>query len=1096
MKVLFVLVFVIAMPCFLQGQEYFRVKNVSVEDGLSQSSTRSLIQDDRGFLWIGTNDGLNRYDGNTFKTYRAEAGDSTTLPSSYISCLKQDSHGNLWIGYAGGISTYQFDSDNFLNHAIASSWPDKVPLVYDIEFLSSKELLIGTEVGLFRYDLEQDKFYIDEDDRLLQGKIIRNIYQTKKLGLCIATNTGLYTRHDASQSWKQYTSDQGLSNNSVYSLFEDNDWIIVGTANGVDLYNSASDQFASLPETKNRIKGFVQSIIQDFRGNIWIGAQGVLVLDKHYHPVSIVATNPNPISTWLSAVSETTSIYQTKDSSVWIGKGSGLLQYIGTSTFNTMPIATENVASGMMTIFSVYTDDDSKLYVGSINGLYEVDLKTHAVAWHFRASPETPSRHSLITAIFKDRYGTMWLGTGNGLIRFSGGEKESIRLIEGSVGDANQVIDIAEVGDSILALTIQQKGLWFLNRHTSRLIKEIPFDARAMLVDEGNILVGFQNRILVFDLVGNLIRESKPLPAHTRRITEIFKDSKSQLWIATEGSGFHLWNFVNDTFESYSQKQGLNNPVVYCILEDNTGQLWLSTNNGLVVFNPDSKTFVNFGIEDGLQATEFNTGAAFKSSAGTMYFGGIRGLNYFTPEKLLQETGPIETYITAIFVNNNPISTHHINKNIFLLNQLDLTHKENSIAFQLTSLDYIHPHRIRYQYQLENFENKWLNPIERNFVSFTNLPPGNYVLRVRSSTGNGKWSLTPIALNIRVHAPFWLQPSYQAAAFILFVLAGFVYNRIRVRRLKQAKKHLESIVLQRTKEIQVQKEEIAAQNEELTSHTEIMALKNIELETKSRALEELTHQLESKVEERTQKLNMLNRDLIEQNIRLEQFSYITAHNLRGPIASIKGLLNIFPAMPDQESRELLKRIDGCSDRLFEIVSDLTFVLGVRDGSQNTLQPVQLRKELDSAIGSLRKAIEQKKVQIILSNFNNQATIAGVKTYVQSIFYNLIHNAIKYSSENTTPQIEISCTIINGKVKVMIRDNGIGIDMQYAEGKVFQLYQRFNTHTQGKGLGLFLVKNEVDTMGGTIWLESSLNKGTTIFIEFDELTETTNKVGVE
>jgi len=407
----------------------------------------------------------------------------------------------------------------------------------------------------------------------------------------------------------------------------------------------------------------------------------------------------------------------------------------------------------------------------------------------------------------------------------------------------------------------------------------------------------------------------------------------------------------------------------------------------------------------------------------------------------------------------------------------------------------VHPHRIRYQCKLENFSDDWIDLENRDYANFTNLPPGEYFLHVRTSPGNGILYPSINMMHITIHAPFWLKPTYQIVGFVLFTLFGFIFYKVRVRHLKNARRRLENIVKMRTKEIQQQKEEIASQNEELVSQTELLAdknkeleIKSSELEIKSNELETLTHLLEDKIAERTQKLNLLNRDLVEQNIRLEQFNFITAHNLRGPIASLKGLINIFPKLEDEESRELLKRIDGCSDRLFEIVKDLTLVLGIRGGAQGIMEPVHLKHELLITFDSLREAIQSKNVLIDYSNFDEQATISGVRTYVQSIFYNLLNNAIKYSRDQGQPTIEITCRLEDNKVKIMVRDNGIGIDMRYAEGKIFQLYQRFNTHTQGKGLGLFLVKSEVDTLEGTITVESGLNVGTTFFLEFNQYTQ--------
>lgn len=1079
------------LPQCLWGQTFYRVKNITVEDGISQSSIRTIAQDSLGFLWVGTNDGLNRYDGKTIKIYRAEKGDSTSLASSYASCIRNSPGNKLWIGIPGGLARYRLETDDFINYPFTDENEENKPVVFDIEFITETTLWVSTVKGLYSFDSETGTYAVVDD--IFQQLIVRNVFRSPISGIWVATNKGLFHKDVDQTIWRHYTTANGLSNNYIQTIHEDSTGLLVGTIANLDIYDRPSDSFVPLKGAYKKTRGPIQGLIRDKSGNLWIAAQNTLLLDSKNNPLTLSAINSNQRNEGLTSVSEALCILETKDGTIWIGKSTGLLEYVGASTFKSVPLELLDPNTGAALVSSCFTEDDTTIYVGSFNGLNVVNLKTNEIRNYFRPKEDEANLQSHIDVITKDSRGNFWLGTGNGLLHFASDPAKAKHFLKGGVGNENLILSIKELNSSTLLLSVLYKGLWFYDHTKDSITKKITIDASALalLVDKDLIYVGSRNRLKIFNTNGTLLRESKPLSPFIRRIKDIKKDSKGRFWVATEGDGFYRWFPEKEEFISYSVKQGLSNPVVYRIEEDQTGNLWMSTNKGLSVFNPTTEKFMNFGIEDGLQSLEFNTGASFLSDKGIMYFGGLRGLNFFKPEELFSDLPPAETYISSISVNNKEYKSIDADgkaQNILLVKEIDLPYTENNIAFKFTSLDYVHPHRVRYQCQLENFTQEWIDLEDRDYISFTNLPPGEYILHVRTASGNGIPHPSIAMMRLTIHAPFWLKAEYQIIGFILFTLFGFIFYKVRVRHLKNARKRLEGIVKLRTKEIQQQKEEIASQNEELVSQTELLAEKNRELELKSTELEILTHQLEDKIAERTQKLNLLNRDLLEQNIRLEQFNFITAHNLRGPIASLKGLINIFPTLEDNESRELLRRIDGCSDRLFEIVNDLTVVLGIRGGAQNTFESVHLKQELLITLASLREAIQSKNILVDYSNVDEKVTISGIRTYIQSIFYNLLNNAIKYSRQEVQPIIEIGCRLEDGKVKIKIQDNGIGIDMQYAEGKVFQLYQRFNTHTQGKGLGLFLVKNEVDTMGGTIWLESSLNKGTTIFIEFDELKE--------
>ncbi|AYB32045.1 sensor histidine kinase [Chryseolinea soli] len=324
--------------------------------------------------------------------------------------------------------------------------------------------------------------------------------------------------------------------------------------------------------------------------------------------------------------------------------------------------------------------------------------------------------------------------------------------------------------------------------------------------------------------------------------------------------------------------------------------------------------------------------------------------------------------------------------------------------------------------------------------------------------------------NVWTVIPLWTSlwiPSGIIAALVLIIL---LCNRQRTIFLKRRAQNLQELVEKHTFKIQAQKEEISMQNEELVAQAEILARNNAELETR--------------IKKRTETLNRLNEELIDRNYQLEQFSFITAHNIRGPLARIKGLVHLLLVLKIEMDDDILGHLDKSVIALEDIVQDLSYVLSVNDGARKKFEAIQLREELLSVLDSLRADIELAQAEIDISEFEDLEAY-GSKTSIQSIFYHLIHNAIKYSSSDRKLMVKC-CALLTADQQIVmtVGDNGLGIDMRYAQEKIFQFHQRFHPHIPGRGCGLFLVKTLVKAMGGRIRVESKPDEGARFIIEFD------------
>jgi signal transduction histidine kinase len=313
---------------------------------------------------------------------------------------------------------------------------------------------------------------------------------------------------------------------------------------------------------------------------------------------------------------------------------------------------------------------------------------------------------------------------------------------------------------------------------------------------------------------------------------------------------------------------------------------------------------------------------------------------------------------------------------------------------------------------------------------------------------------------------------------------AYFLGRYRINRIRRARDKLEKTVAERTREIQKMNEEIAAQNEELVSQSESIYAQNQELSNQKEALQKMKNTLELEVDKRTFELKKLNTELIDQNSKLEQFTFITAHNLKAPIAQLKGLLSLIPdnLYQDQMNREVMKRLKHSAVHLDEVVSDLNNILNIKRSATEISEKVSLDNQLNKTLRALSEEFKENEITVYKSVAEG-LFIRGVKAYVQSIFYNLLHNAIKYASKERDSFVKINMKRVGDQIVIKISDNGIGIDMKYAHDKIFQLYQRFNTEYQGKGFGLFLVKSQIEVMDGKIEVSSELHKGTSFTIIF-------------
>lgn len=1052
--------------CF--GQKEVRFERITVDQGLSQSSISAITQDKYGYLWVATLDGLNRYDGLDFKIYRHANDDPKSLYKDHVSNLFLDSRQTLWVVHQGVIARYNPRQDNFDNFPLPANGNLDDAIVRDLDDVSDSVVMLSTDRGIVHFNINNGSARIRDEFHAFDNQNITNFFTDSQGNSWVVSYYKVYLKQKDSDTWSTVFTD-----NIGVRVYHDQptDKIYLQTKSALRKFSGANGQFELIDEFPHN---------EDFdphnfgmrklsNGELWLFRKAIYIYDSKDHRITKLSNIPqNPTS--LSG-DYLTCIFESNDQVVWIGtNGFGLnkydpvlsiFKYVG--SFDGTPLRLSNNF-----VYSIYTDDDNLIYVGTLSGLDVLNLKQNK-SEHYQLKGKDGLR-ARPQQIFKDGEGIIWLCTDKGLMRF---DNNTVKLSGIAMLDTVNTYDVVMTSPGNYFITTDKAVYGF---------KPSTLSSRR-LVSPGSIPIGFMDSTLWTESTSYILRISPSNGKVIERISKkgnnsqsfrflpikcFYQDSHGNRWIGSSGGGLSLCR-PDGSFEYFTEKDGLPNAVVYGILEDKYNNLWLSTNKGLSVFDIQQKKSIrNFYKEDGLQGNEFNTKAYYKSPGGKLYFGGTNGLTFFDPKEAMKIRVEIpKTILTGFFINNTRVDRLKDEK-IYkpeANNDIVLQYDERNFSFEIAGLGFSSPGRTQYQYILENFNSTWIPIGNRRIISFTNIPPGEYRFRARSANSFGEWEKDGLIINLVIKGPFYNAAWFRWTVLAFVGISIYIYIKQRTSFLRAKASYLESLVDERTRKIQHMNEEIAAQNEELASQSESLSIHNNELIL-------IKASLEKRVDERTVELQNLNGELLKQNSQLEQFAFITAHNIRGPVARIKGLIQFFPK---REMEEVI-HLESCVNDLDEVISDLSTILDVRYGTDKASEPVELKKILIQVIKSIDDELVKKGVTVELREFEDISVI-GIRPYFISIFYNLLHNAVKYAAPSRPPRIVCRAKKDQCATVIEIEDNGIGIDMRYAEKKIFNLYQRFHLGAKGKGFGLFLVRTQVEAMNGAIEVRSEVNKGT-------------------
>lgn len=1078
-RLLAAVLFLVAFASYSQSQ--VRFDRITVEDGLSQSAIKSMVQDQYGYLWIGTLDGLNKYDGSKFYVYQYDKNSPKSIPRNDIHKLFIDAKQNLWVSTAGYLSRFVQETNNFVHYPVVThAKPNPGFIVNDLYQDSDSILVLATNSGVWQFNVTTGSIARNELFAEFDTEEVRDYSVAKDGSTWLATTHAVYLKNKDDQI---FTKVIGFQRRIEFYYSHRTNEIYLQTRDELFKFDFDSGQFISI-HTFSRLVEVDEShmrLLKLGNGELWVMRRELLIFDSTDHPcktLHYIKHDPFSLSSDYLAC-----LYETKDGVVWIGtNGMGLNKYSPQlsvfnyfGNFSGAPISLSNNF-----VTAMATADDNLLYVATTEGLDIINLRL-ANTKHY-ALTSINGRKSRINKLTLAANGDLWIATSKGLQKWNGKELQfsGVPQLDNPATTVNDLLFLSD--HELLIATTTEIAL--LNTLTKKITPWVPQGTLTMNVMNQKLWTERFEHILQYDLRAHLLiqdtrndpRDSSSFPDAT--IKCFYQDTEGKIWIGSSGGGISLYDATSNTFQNFNERQGLPNSVVYGMLEDKAGHLWLSTNKGISVFSKrELRSIRNYNATHGLQGNEFNTNAYFKSPSGKMYFGGVNGLTAFYPEQALAlESEVPKCIITGLYMNGErkeQTSNQQLLGQIIQDKLINLAWSERNFGFEISSLGFSYPAHTSYKYILQGYQDAWTFLENERRIQFTNIPPGNYVLRVKSSNSFGEWEAEGLAIVVNIKPPVWRRAWFILLVSSFIILLLYAIFQWRTRALRKQKLLLEWLVAERTKTLQIQQEEIASQNEELIAQAETVDHRNAELE-------KIKSSLEKRVEKRTNALQKLNEELLDQNSQLEQFAFITAHNIRGPVARIKGLLNLLHAGDDK--RVVLGFLETSVNNLDEVIADLNAVLNIRKSTGNTSEQIDLKAQLDLTISMLEDEISKAGGTIDTRNFQPVA-IVGLRPYIHSIFYNLIHNALKYSSHERSIHISCSTSKHADRVQIIVEDNGMGIDMRYAKGKIFNLYQRFHPEVPGKGFGLFLTKTQVEAMSGTISVESTLNAGTRFTIEF-------------
>ncbi len=779
-----------------------RFFSLTTADGLSHNIVRAIVQDPQGFLWFGTQDGLNRYDGYSFTVFRHRRSDPHSLVHNTVQALAVDQKGTLWVGTVGGLDRYDRDTGRFVHYPGIG---ESVTVIYPAP---DGTLWVGTAgAGLFRYDPQGDRF-LSVPAPLPDAHILA-LFQDADGTLWVGTEYGGLHTLDGRAYRHDPADPHSLPCDQVKAILRDRTgafWVGTGVyyepaLGGPAVLDTATGRFTRYRQGLSH--AHVTAILEDRTGALWVGTEeGLAVLDRASG--QFMVHRHNPLDPYSLINDRVYTLYEDRTGILWVGTDGGVSRYVPQKNrfvlYRHNPLDPNSL--GAPRVGAVLKDRDGNVWVGLHAGGLD-RIGPDGIVTHYRHDPADPHSlsHDHVTALYQDPTGAIWVGTSAGLDRLDPATGGFIHFVHDpadpySIGPGAVKVIYGERSGALWVGTEEPGTLSRLDPRTGRFTvyrynpdrpNGFPntYGVRAILEDrEGFLWLGTYNGLVRLDPRTGIFTRYRHDPDDPSSLSDdfvwsLYEDAEGTLWVGTHGGLNRLDDREAGRFTIYTVEDGLPADGIAAILGDEAGTLWLATmGGGLSRFDPRTETFRNYDESDGLQSMHFIPGAAFRSADGELFFGGAEGLNRFRPADIRENPHVPPVVLTAFRVFDR---VRDFGRDLTAVGEIRLSYRDNFFSFEFAALDYADPTKNQYAYILEGFDRDWVHSGTRRYAAYTNVPPGTYTFRVRASNNDGVWNEEGLAVRVVVTPPFWQTLWFRALVALVVMGIASVVTVARMR---------------------------------------------------------------------------------------------------------------------------------------------------------------------------------------------------------------------------------------------------------------------------------------------------------------------------
>lgn len=1054
------------------AQNHLNFKRLTINEGLSQNTVYCVMQDKTGFIWVGTEDGLNKYDGYEFKIYKHENDNPKSISNSQINAMLEDPKGNFWIGTADGLNLFSKHTESFNKISIGNSRETgSSNFVSSIFYDSSGNLWIGTFGGLKRYDYASKKivdFVIKTSTlNLAASNRVQTIFEDKNKNVWVSIGNDLIRINPFNRT----TIDLPVELENNLQLRKANVRVIKQGING-DLwfgtegaglfkYNQSAHKIFHYQHDSNKENSLpvniIRALFQYNTNELWIGTRdGLSIFNDNTNTFTNYKYNPyDPKSISHNSVR---NILRDKSGNIWIGTYAGGLNFFSPAGNNFSYIGQKSGITQGLThrVVSSILNDNGALWVGTEGGGLNYIDRNKSI---FKSYTIISAQQNIVKSLAKDKNGNLWIGTYDGLsyLDVKSGNIRNYEISENDSKPENKQVYALQTAANGLWLGTDGRGLKF--RNETGQIKSYYHDVKnnksisgnivlSLLKDTGdNLWAGTDRGLSYFNAINDSFTQFVHQPNNKyslqqNTILSLFKDSKNRLWVGTEGGGLNYYEKKSNRFYAITTTSGLSNSVIHSIREDNTGSLWVSTNKGIskiafknvsLPFRKENLEIRNYTVEDGLQSNQFTSGAAETGENGELFFGGINGLTSFFPEKIIYNTFKPRVVITDFLIKNNAVEigkNSPLKKSISETDTIKLTYDQAFITFKFAALNFVNPEKNQYYYKLKGFyDDDWHFVGDQRTATYTNLDAGSYVFEVKATNNDGVFSDQIKTIKIIVSPPWW--KTWWAYILYAVIFGGLLYL-FYFYSVKTSK---------------------------------------------------LTHELDFQ--------NLSHEK--DQELAQRKLSFFTniSHEIKTPLTLILAPIDKLISVNEgnNKTQNQLRLIQRNGERLVRLINQL---LDFRkfDSGHMKLQTaegniVRFTKEIFMAFESY--AI-QRSIRLKFVSTEQRIRLWFDRDKLEKVIYNLLSNALKFTNEGGEVTVSISLDKNNPEefLTIEIQDNGIGIPPHQIE-KIFEQFNHYDDkgiNPHGTGIGLAFSKGLIALHKGKLQVQSTLatptQDGKTIF----------------